>query len=93
MRFSPLTLITIEIGVHAALSLRGCEGDLAFVTEAERLEVELHLGYAGRGACHAHCVVVADLDLDLPAWHVDGDVAIAEADAVSDGCCGAAAGA
>ena len=66
---------------------------LAFVTEAEGFEVEVHIGYAGGGAGHAHGEVVANLDRDLAAGHVHGDVAIAEADAVRDGCGGAAAGA
>ena len=47
----------------------------------------------GGRARHADRVVVADFDRDLAAGHVHGDVAVAEADAVGDGCGGAAAGA
>ena len=63
------------------------------LAEAEGFGIELHIGDAGGGAGHADCVVVANLDRDLATGHVHGDVAVAEADAVRDGCGGAAAGA
>ncbi len=61
--------------------------------EAERFGVELHGGDVCGGAGHPDGVVVADMDADLASGHVHGDVAVAQADSVGNGGCGAAAGA
>ena len=55
--------------------------------EAESFGIEMHFSNARSRTGHADCVVIADLDANLAAGHVHGDITVAEADTVRDSGC------